>query len=59
MRTPIQYLSRPRLLASNAIFFHDWRYIHEGISGWSNRWLDEPPTETSAYQRRNTATGSS
>jgi len=58
MRTPIQYLSRPHHpLASNVIFFHDWRYVHEGISGWNNFWLTESPTETFTNQRRNTATG--
>ena len=53
MRTPIQYQPRPYILRSNVIFFHDWRYVHEGIARWMTesgenieRYPDELQPET-------------
>ena len=48
-RTPIQYEYPPFTLRSNALFFHDWRYVHHGITRWTTatgepieRYSDEP-----------------
>ena len=34
-RTPIQYEYPPFTLRSNALFFHDWRYVHHGTTRWT------------------------
>ena len=48
-RTPIQYEYPPFTLRSNLLFFHDWRYVHHGITRWTTatgepieRYSDEP-----------------
>ncbi len=48
-RTPIQYEYPPFTLRSNVLFFHDWRYVHHGITRWTTstggpieRYSDEP-----------------
>ena len=34
MRTPYHGKMDPFSLRSNVIFFHDWRYVHHGDTGW-------------------------